>query len=553
MLMTLRRYGAYCLFLGCCLFVVGVAFAEEVKTSAATAASDTAASESVGKPDDILAVVGETNLTRAQMSKELEGLNPQAKAQFDSKEGRKQFLKQWIDVTLLENEAGKAGLADKEDAKKDLHDVTVMMLAQEYIRSQMEKTKVTPKDVEEYYGKHKNEFTESDKYHLFQITVKDASEAEQIKKDLDAKKSFLEIAKEKSTDNFKNAGGDRNFVALDEMHPAIVGQLSVLKQDEISSPNNIDGQFVIVKYTEKQTGKVKELNAVDAQIKKQLTEEVSQKALEELKTQEGFKIEQANLEILKKDKPTPEELDKTLCVIGSDVVKISAIMGDLERIPPMFRGQLIDDFVRQFCDREVVKRFVEKKFDELSKSYPESAKSAKRRVGIKALIDERIGKKIVVGDDEIKEFYTKNLNQFNKPAQTHAHHILVETEEKAKEILAKLEKNEKFEDLAKAESKCPSAKEGGDLGSFGEGQMVPEFDQAVQAAEINKIVGPVKTKFGYHLIRVDERKPAGTVPLEEVKDKIKQQLLPERQKAAFETLLAELRKAWPVKEFSEKL
>ncbi|MFZ2957839.1 MAG: peptidyl-prolyl cis-trans isomerase [Candidatus Ozemobacteraceae bacterium] len=550
-----RRSRASVLFLGLLLTAGGASFAEEAVVSAPTAITASSdAAVSTGKPDDVLAIVGDVNLTRAQMEKELESLNPQARAQFDSKEGRKQFLKQWIDITLLENAASKAGLADQDAAKKDLHDATVMMIAQEYMRAQVEKTQIAPKDIQAFYEKHKTEFTDTDKYHLFQITVKSASEATEIKKDLDAKKSFLEIAKEKSVDSFKSAGGDRNFVALDEMPPAIVAQLSILKQDEIAGPiDSGDGQFLVVKYTEKQAGKLKELSAVESQIKKQLNEESSQKALEELKTQENFKLETSSMEILKKEAPSAAELDKALCTIGTETIKVSAIMGDLERIPPFFRAQLIEDFVHQFCDREVVKRFVEKKFDELSKTYPEAAKSARKRVGIKALIDERIAKTTTVSDDEIKEHYTKNLQQFNKPAQTRAHHILVETEEKAKEILAKLEKNEKFEDLAKAESKCPSGKEGGDLGFFGEGQMVPEFDNVTKTAELNKVVGPVKTKFGFHLIRVDERKPAGTVALEEVKEKIKAQILPERQKAAFEALLAELRKASTVKEFSEKL
>ena len=80
-----------------------------------------------------------------------------------------------------------------------------------------------------------------------------------------------------------------------------------------------------------------------------------------------------------------------------------------------------------------------------------------------------------------------------------------ELEEKAAEIMASIEKGDiAFEDAAKEYSSCPSNAQGGDLGEFGRGQMVPEFDQVAFEAEVGKVVGPVKTQFGYHLIKVEE-------------------------------------------------
>lgn len=92
--------------------------------------------------------------------------------------------------------------------------------------------------------------------------------------------------------------------------------------------------------------------------------------------------------------------------------------------------------------------------------------------------------------------------------QVHARHILVETEDKAKEVIARLKAGEKFEDVAKAESKDDSNKDtGGDLGWFSKGQMVPEFDSAVFGLQVNQLSEPVKTSFGYHIIEVLEKDP----------------------------------------------
>ena len=86
-----------------------------------------------------------------------------------------------------------------------------------------------------------------------------------------------------------------------------------------------------------------------------------------------------------------------------------------------------------------------------------------------------------------------------------ARHILVDSETKCQELKTQIESGTDFAELAKKHSSCPSGKQGGELGSFGPGQMVPEFDQVVFSAELNKVQGPVKTQFGYHLLEVTKR------------------------------------------------
>jgi peptidyl-prolyl cis-trans isomerase C len=87
-----------------------------------------------------------------------------------------------------------------------------------------------------------------------------------------------------------------------------------------------------------------------------------------------------------------------------------------------------------------------------------------------------------------------------------ARHILVPTEKECTDLKTQIEKGEaKFDDLAKKHSKCPSGRDGGNLGEFRPGQMVPEFDKVVFSAPLNAVQGPVKTQFGYHLIEVTSR------------------------------------------------
>ena len=90
-------------------------------------------------------------------------------------------------------------------------------------------------------------------------------------------------------------------------------------------------------------------------------------------------------------------------------------------------------------------------------------------------------------------------------ALAHARHILVDTEKTCEDLKTEIEGGADFAAIAKQHSKCPSGQRGGDLGEFGRGQMVPEFDAVVFTGEIGKPLGPVKTQFGYHLIEVTSR------------------------------------------------
>ena len=90
-------------------------------------------------------------------------------------------------------------------------------------------------------------------------------------------------------------------------------------------------------------------------------------------------------------------------------------------------------------------------------------------------------------------------------AKATARHILVDTEEKCTELKEKIQSGADFADIAKEHSSCPSGQKGGDLGEFGPGQMVKEFDEVVFNDELNQVHGPVKTQFGYHLLEITSR------------------------------------------------
>jgi peptidyl-prolyl cis-trans isomerase C len=157
---------------------------------------------------------------------------------------------------------------------------------------------------------------------------------------------------------------------------------------------------------------------------------------------------------------------------------------------------------------------------------------------------------ITIKDEEAKKFYDENPEQFQTGEVINASHILVDTEEKANEILAKINAGEvSFADAAKEHSSCPSSQEGGNLGEFGRGQMVPEFDQACFTMEVGTIAGPIKTQFGYHLIQLNRKKEGGTVPFEQVAPQLKEKLLMDKQQATIQSKVNQLQILFPVDRF----
>lgn len=152
-----------------------------------------------------------------------------------------------------------------------------------------------------------------------------------------------------------------------------------------------------------------------------------------------------------------------------------------------------------------------------------------------------------VKDEDIKKFYEENKDAFKQAESADASHILVEEEDKAREIYEKIKNGGDFEELAKEFSTCPSKEKGGDLGTFTRGQMVKEFEDAVFENEVGTITEPVKTQFGYHIIKINKKNPARELSFDEVKDKIVEQVRRQKEQEIYNKKITELKDKYEVK------
>lgn len=153
-------------------------------------------------------------------------------------------------------------------------------------------------------------------------------------------------------------------------------------------------------------------------------------------------------------------------------------------------------------------------------------------------------------EEEVKKYYDDNMDKFQKGESVNASHILVDSEDKANEILAKINAGEvSFEDAARENSTCPSKDNGGNLGEFTRGQMVPEFDEAVFSMEVGSVSAPVKTQFGYHLIKLISKQEASTYVYDEIKAQLADMVNQEKKQAAFQSKINQLKILYPVDKF----
>jgi peptidyl-prolyl cis-trans isomerase C len=184
-----------------------------------------------------------------------------------------------------------------------------------------------------------------------------------------------------------------------------------------------------------------------------------------------------------------------------------------------------------------------------------------KRQQIRQLIDAEIAPKVTITQADAKNFYDSNPQYFQRPEEVHAQHILIKVEqnasdqqksgarEKIAELKKRIDAGEDFNDLAKAHSECPSAQNNGDLGFFPKGRMVPAFEMAAFELKTGHVSNIVETQFGYHLIKLMDRKAAESVKFEEAQGHIQNELRNQKINVEVQKYIEKLRKTAKIETF----
>lgn len=252
---------------------------------------------------------------------------------------------------------------------------------------------------------------------------------------------------------------------------------------------------------------------------------------------------------------TQAELDSQMKIV-IDRLRASGRLPDVSQLDQI-RSQVLENLIaRELLYQESQKKGIKISEEEVNKQlinvkaqFPNEAEfnnalirmnlteasikeKLQRDLALKKLIEDEVAPKVTVSDSDIRAFYENNPETFKQPERVKASHILIkvdpkadasqkaEAQKKIDSVQAKLQKGEDFGALAKEYSEGPTGPKGGDLGYFTRGQMVKPFEEAAFAMKPGEVSGMVETRFGYHLIKVTDKTPEGTMPYDDVKERL---------------------------------
>lgn len=238
--------------------------------------------------------------------------------------------------------------------------------------------------------------------------------------------------------------------------------------------------------------------------------------------------------------------DPVVAIVNGTELRASALMAYRRSLPPQMASQvpyeaLLDSMINNALIFEQGKKDGTDKDPEVK----QALKDIEQQLVVKAWMGKKL--KATVNDAAVKQAYDKFLANYKPQEEVHARHVLSDSEEGAKAIIAELKKGADFAETAKTKSKDPSAKQnGGDLGYFAKDEMVPQFADAAFAMQAGQLLdAPVKTQFGWHVIKVEDRRMSTAPAFEQVQPMLREQLAEETA----DHLLSEMRGKAKVKRF----
>lgn len=237
---------------------------------------------------------------------------------------------------------------------------------------------------------------------------------------------------------------------------------------------------------------------------------------------------------------------KVVAKVGNLEISDQEVAERMQQIPAQYHSALASEegkkqFIEQLAQEKLIYFQAKKENYDANAEVLRQLDQIKQRLMIRQFMTDTLTK-IKVPEQDLKKYYDENTAEFMVKPQVWAKHILCTTQEAAKTARERVLKGEPFEDVAREVSTGPSGPKGGDLGWFSREQMVPEFADAAFGLEKDGLSGPVKTQYGYHIIKVYDSKAAGTRSFDEARADLEKKLTGERQKQYMDEMIRELKK-----------
>ncbi|MBF0404404.1 peptidylprolyl isomerase [Candidatus Magnetominusculus xianensis] len=515
--------------------------------------------------------INDVAVTTGQLQDDLLKLPANYKSAFSGKEGLMNFVDEIKRREVLYLEAKKQGM-DKDPAfVKKLDEFTRLNLVNALITKNinMADIKVTPEEAKDYFDKNPKEFIMPDQIKASHILLKTEDEAKKVLEKVKKGGDFAAIAKEFSVDKVSGEkGGDLGFFAKGQLEPTFDAAVFKLKKGETGPVVKTPFGYHVIKVIDMKPSAKMEFEPSKGMIIQYLTSEKQKKAFDgyiaQIEKGYNVQIDQKALESFiskhaegdsKKGGQAPAAAADTTPIVKIGDVSITAasIEAELSKLPAevkqYFKGKEgMTKLIEEMKKTELLNLEAKKAGIDKTPEYVQKIEEFKKVTLINALVQKAFKPEMAqVSPDEIKAYFDNNSKDFTMPEQIKASHLLVKTEEEAKDAAAKIKGGTDFATVAKSVSiDKMTADKGGDLGFFSKGQMEPSFDAAVFKLKKGEVSAPVKTTFGYHIIKVTDIKPAKKVDFDSAKSVISQLLSEQKKNKAFDDFYIGIEKGYNV-------
>jgi peptidyl-prolyl cis-trans isomerase C len=220
--------------------------------------------------------------------------------------------------------------------------------------------------------------------------------------------------------------------------------------------------------------------------------------------------------------------DPVVATVNGVELRQSAVTAYQRTLPPQMAAQVpMEALIESLINNQLVYDLAKKDGADKDAEVKQALKQVEQQIVVKSWMGKKL--KAEITDEAVKKAYDKFITEFKPVEEVRARHILTETEDQAKAVIAELKKGSDFAELAKTKSKDPSAAQnGGDLGYFTKEEMVPQFAEAAFAMKPGELSpAPVKSQFGFHVIKLEDRRMAAPPTFEQAKPAIREQLAEE--------------------------
>ncbi len=252
----------------------------------------------------------------------------------------------------------------------------------------------------------------------------------------------------------------------------------------------------------------------------------------------------------KKDDP------EILAEIGNIRITVDDFEERISNLPARYRrvvNNRRDEYLQDFINDKLLYRAARGAGVHDKEEVRKLIAQARKKIIISRFLKDEVEDRIDISEEEVAAYYENNASEFLSPAIMRLSHILVQSREEAQDLLKQLDDGYEFESLARAKSVDPSAQRGGDVGFFPQGQLMPEFERAINSLEVGEMSGVVETNLGYHIIKLTGREEPKPVPLAQVEERIRKRLYQQEKQYLFNKLLNDLRESVTIKINEEAL